>query len=243
MHVDEKRAAAAGRTLRTRRQDVLLLLPTPARSSSTRIRRSTSPTAVRRVDSRTAMIRPHHRLLGPEPVPGLLLVGAPPSLALLVAAQRAARRHPGPQRHAGHRLLAVGPQPRPRRGAGHVPDRHARCSARRTCAPSAASPTSATRSSTSSSRTAPTSTGRARARSSTSRAFCRGCRRTRRRSSGPTRPASGWVFQYALVDDSGDAQPGRPALVPGLVPALLPEGGAGRRRRWPRSAASASSTR
>ena len=69
--------------------------------------------------------------------------------------------------------------------------------------PSAASRTSATPSSTSSSRTAPTSTGRARGRSSTSRACSAACRRTSRPSSAPTPPASGWVFQYALVDESG----------------------------------------
>ncbi len=40
----------------------------------------------------------------------------------------AARRHPRPLRHPGHRLLPLGPLPRRRRGPGHLPDRdrHAR---------------------------------------------------------------------------------------------------------------------
>ena len=45
---------------------------------------------------------------------------------------------------------------------------------------------------------------------------------------GPDATGLGWVFQYALVDRSGTTQPGRSAVVPGLVPALPPEGGARR---------------
>ena len=50
----------------------------------------------------------------------------------LLDADDAARRHPRPQRHAGHRLLALGSQPRHHRGPGHVPHRdgHARRAAR-----------------------------------------------------------------------------------------------------------------
>ena len=35
-----------------------------------------------------------------------------------------ARRHPRPERHAGHRLLALGPQPGHPGGPGHLSDRH-----------------------------------------------------------------------------------------------------------------------
>ena len=45
---------------------------------------------------------------------------------------------------------------------------------------------------------------------------------------GPDATGLGWVFQYALVDRSGQTQPGGSAVVPGLVPALPPEGGARR---------------
>ena len=45
---------------------------------------------------------------------------------------------------------------------------------------------------------------------------------------GPDATGVGWVFQYALVDTSRPAQPGRTALAPGLVPALSPAGRAGR---------------
>ena len=47
---------------------------------------------------------------------------------------------------------------------------------------------------------------------------------------GPDATGVGWVFQYALVDTTGRHEPGRAAQLPGLVPALLPEGGARRRR-------------
>ena len=76
---------------------------------------------------------------------------------------------PDLSRHAGHHLLALGPQPRHHRGPGHLSRSSPRSSARRTSRPSAASPTSASPTSTSSSRTARTSTGRAAACSSTCR--------------------------------------------------------------------------
>ena len=47
---------------------------------------------------------------------------------------------------------------------------------------------------------------------------------------GPDATGVGWVFQYALVDTTGQHEPGRAALVPGLVSALLPAVGAGRGR-------------
>ena len=60
---------------------------------------------------------------------------------------------------------------------------------------------------------------------------------------GPDATGVGWVFEYALVDETGPARPGGAAQLPGLVSALL----AGRRSRaWPRwraSAGSSSSTR
>ena len=38
---------------------------------------------------------------------------------------------------------------------------------------------------------------------------------------GPDATALGWIFQYALVDKSGTAQPGGDALLPGLVPQAI----------------------
>ena len=67
----------------------------------------------------------------------------------------------------------------------------------------AASPTSASRTSTSSSRTAPTSTGRAAALSSTCRASAASCPTGVNPTMGPDATGVGWVFQYALVDDTG----------------------------------------
>ena len=131
-----------------------------------------------------------------------------------------ARRHPRPLRHAGHHLLALGPQPGHHRGPGHLPDRHRPARARRRSRPSAASPTSASPTSTSSSRTAPTSTGRAAACSSTCPRSSRGCPQGVKTELGPDATGVGWVFQYALVDDTGDALARRAAHVPGLVPAL-----------------------
>ena len=58
-------------------------------------------------------------------------------------------------------------------------------------------------SSTSSSRTAPTSTGRARGRSSTSRQLLPRLPEGVTTELGPDATGVGWVFQYALVDDSG----------------------------------------
>ena len=173
--------------------------------------------------------RPRHRLLGPEQVP------RPPAGRRggrgrrLVAPARPARRHPRPQRHAGHHLLALGPEPRRRRGAGHLPHRHR--DARRAEGPGrprvlrlrllvrlrhlrgrhrhllgphadAGVPLGRPR---------PPAAGREdRARA----------RRHRARLGLPVR-ARGQV---------GPAQPRGPALVPGLDPAVLPQVGAGRRR-------------
>ena len=92
------------------------------------------------------------------------------------------------------------------RGPGDLPDRHARCSARRRSRRSAASPTSATRTCTSSSRTAPTSTGRARACSSTCRKIQARLPEGVQTELGPDATGVGWVYQYALVDRTGDAR-------------------------------------
>ena len=155
----------------------------------------------------------------------------------------AARRHPRPERHPGHHLLALGPQPRHHRGPGHLPDRHRHAGRARRSRPSAASPISATPSSTSSSRTAPTSTGRARARWSTSRACCRACPQGVKTELGPDATGPGLGLPVRAGGQVGQAQPGGPALLPGLVPALLPQVGARAWPRWRRSAASAGSTR
>ena len=40
---------------------------------------------------------------------------------------------------------------------------------------------------------------------------------------GPDATSLGWIFQYALIDESGNADPCRPAGLPGLVSALSPE--------------------
>ena len=85
----------------------------------------------------------------------------------VVRAAHPARRDPRSVRHPGHRLLALGPQPGHHRGPGHLSDRHR--AARR--AEGQGHPRllrlRLLATSTSSSRTAPTSTGRARACSST----------------------------------------------------------------------------
>ena len=53
----------------------------------------------------------------------LLLVAAAAVAGASRAPARTSRRDSRPRRHAGHRLLAVGSQPRRHRGAGHVSDR------------------------------------------------------------------------------------------------------------------------
>ena len=78
-----------------------------------------------------------------------------------------------------------------------------RCSARRRSRRCAASPTSATPSSTSSSRTAPTSTGPARGRSSTSLRVLPRLPAGVKTQLGPDATGLGWVYQYVLVDTSG----------------------------------------
>ena len=54
----------------------------------------------------------------------LLLTGVALAGARVDGAPHPARRHSRPLGHAGHRLLALGPQPRHPRGPGHLPDRH-----------------------------------------------------------------------------------------------------------------------
>ena len=51
--------------------------------------------------------------------------------------------------------------------------------------------------------TGPTSTGRAAAWSNTCRAFEGSCRRASTPTIGPDATGVGWVYQYALVDDTG----------------------------------------
>ena len=53
-----------------------------------------------------------------------LLVGVAVACGLVVAAEHAARRHSRPLRHAGHRLLALGPQPGHHGGPGHLSHHH-----------------------------------------------------------------------------------------------------------------------
>ena len=57
---------------------------------------------------------------------------------------------------------------------------------------------------------------------------------------GPDATPLGWIFQYVLVDESGKHSLADIALLPGLVPQILPEGGSrrcrGRARRGVRKA-------
>ena len=103
-------------------------------------------------------------------------------------------------------------------------------SARRRSRRSAASPTSASPTSTSSSRTAPTSTGPAPASSSTSRRSREACPQGVKTEIGPDATSVGWVFQYALVDETGHERTDELRTVPGLDPALRRPVGPGRRR-------------
>ena len=130
---------------------------------------STPTPAERRPTRGIAMINAHHRVLGANRFVVFLLVARRGRRGRVVDAHGAARRDPRPLRHAGHRLLALGPQPRHHRGPGHLPDRHR---AARRAAGEGRPRLLRLRllaTSTSSSRTARTSTGRARACSSTCR--------------------------------------------------------------------------
>ena len=80
-----------------------------------------------------------------------------------------AGRHSRPERHAGDRLLALGPQPGHPGGPGHVPDRHRHAGRAQGEGRARLFAISATRTCTSSSKRARTFTGRARARWSISR--------------------------------------------------------------------------
>ena len=57
---------------------------------------------------------------------------------------------------------------------------------------------------------------------------------------GPDATPLGWIFQYALVDESGQSQPGRAADLPGFLSQILSESGSrsgrGRPRRGVRQA-------
>ena len=65
----------------------------------------------------------HHRVQRPQQVLRVSVGGLCRRLGRLVDAQHAARRDSGPQRHAGDRLFALGPQPGHHGRPGHVPDR------------------------------------------------------------------------------------------------------------------------
>ena len=194
---------------------------TAASSSSSPTRRATRSGRSRSHD------RPHHRLLGQEQVPRPAARGRRRARRRARAAERAARRAPRPRRHAGHRLLAVGSQPRPRRGAGHLSDRDG--DARR--AARARGPRRLRlrllvrlrdlrgrhRHLLGAHADAGVPLGRAVAAAAR---FADGARarRDRSRLGVPVR-ARGPL---------GQTQPGGSAVVPGLVPALPPEGGARR---------------
>ena len=70
------------------------------------------------------MIRAHHPLQREQPAAGAAGHRGGGGLRRLHAPAHPAGRHPRPLRHAGDRLLALGPQPRHPRGPGHLPDRH-----------------------------------------------------------------------------------------------------------------------
>ncbi len=137
---------------------------------------------------------------------------------------------PGPLRHPGHRLLALGPQPRHPRGPGHLPHHHG--AARRT-----------------------QGEGHPRLLRLRLQLRLRHLRGRHRpllgadagagvplqdhapapagregRSSGPTPPRVGWVFQYALVDRTGQHASDELRSFQDWIPALRRAGGARRLR-------------
>ena len=71
----------------------------------------------------------------------------------------------------------------------------------------------------------------------------RACPRASTPTLGPDATGIGWVFQYALVDKTGQARPRRAAHVPGLHAALRAGQRARASPRWRASAATRSSTR
>ena len=161
---------------------------------------------------------------------------------LVVHRADAARRHPRPLRHPGHRLLPLGPLARPRGGPGHLPDRDR--DARR-----------------------PRGAGGARllglrlllrlrdlrgrdrhllgalahARVPLAGHPVAPRRREDRARPRRARPRLGLPVRARRRD--GQAQPRRPALAAGLVPALPPARPSPAWPRSPRSAATRSSTR
>ena len=142
----------------------------------------------------------------------------------------AARRHPGPQRHAGDHLLALGPEPGHHRGPGDLSHRDGHAGRPARSRRSAASPISATPTSTSSSRTAPTSTGPGRAPRNISPPCCRACPEGVKTELGPDATGLGWIFQYALVDESGKHSLAELRSYQDWYLTLLPEVGARGRR-------------
>ena len=96
---------------------------TSAHTDHSRPRR-VHPLGKSRLPHRTRHDQPDHRVLRQEQVHRLPPGGRRRDPGLVVHAAHAAGRHPGPQRHPGHHLLPLGPQPRHRRGPGHLPHRH-----------------------------------------------------------------------------------------------------------------------
>jgi len=227
MDVDEKRAAAAGRTSEYEGRPTIL-----RRRVQETVRRGTG-------EVRQAVIvadrddRTGHRLLGPQQVP------RPPADRGGGGGGRG--RSSGfpstPSRLSDTQVILYTrwTGARRRRSAGDY--RSSRDAGRAERARGARFSDFATRSSTSSSRTAPTSTGRGRGRSSTSPASSAG---SPGRQDG-ARPDDGLGgLPYALVDESASAAC-RPALVPGLtLRYYLKRCGVAESRR---SAATAGSTR
>ena len=148
----------------------------------------------------------------------------------LLHPEHPAGRHSGPVRHAGHHLLPLGPKPRHHRGPGHLPDRdgdarraegqgHSRLLRLRLLLRL---------------RHLPGRDGHLLGaqprRWSTSARSRPGFPQGVQTEIGPDATGVGWVYQYALVDKTGQQRPGRAAELPGLVPALLAPERAGRGR-------------
>jgi hypothetical protein len=163
--------------------------------------------------------QPHHRPVGEAPRRGRPARARRRARGLVVAPARPARRAAGSRRHPGDRLLDMGSQPGPGRGPGHLSDRDG--AARRAQGESRARRLRFRRlvRLRRLRRTAPISTGPARARWNTCRRRCRlpAGRQDRARSG---RDRARLDLSVRARRRLAHPQPGRPAVGAGLVPAV-----------------------
>ena len=173
----------------------------------------------------------------------LLLTGAALVGARVVHPAHPAGRHPRPLRHPGDRLLALGPQPRHHRGPGHLSDRHR--AARRAEGegdPRLLRLRLQLRLRHLPGRHRPLLGALARPRvpeQDPAAPAARACET----ELGPDATSVGWVFQYALVDKSGPARPGRACAASRTGTCATTCSRCRASPRWRRSAGSSSSTR